>query len=782
MSSTIISVVPPFVFFPDREGEPLEDGNIYIGIAGLNPLIEANRIAIYADTALTIPVAQPVKTQGGLFVRSGSPTRIYVAVTDYSIVITDKNGELVYSATNVAEAFQLDWQDIVYPQTASETAAATIPGNVVPANLFMSYGWATRFKTNTNPSATDMVTAIQTAMDAADRTYPEVFLTSELAISKPLIIRAASQQNLSLIGTGRVSTILNPLSANISVAPDNVNAMIINKSNAGALHMRHVRFLDNAGYVGKALYCVEGGADPLDQAQALFSATFDDIWWGFSTNNSGFCQGGFSNLLVFGCVTESSKNATWWLKGVGNGDQSYTDNICNNGYDHFLYQDPDDNLAAIIKVCGLKLYQWQRDTAINLCKAVEVQLTQIDVEVDPANVGSTGVARLKNVLELQASQLMTVKTNTNTRAAIGLYLNGVRGKISDSVFEASTGIEMDCTTVAVTSISNAASAVVTTTTPHGFQSTQFVTHFGLPGAFGAAMNGISLQVTRISATTYSVLINSGGFGAFGAPAGTTQADLEVELHNVDLTGCEYGINFLGAGARFVTGTLRTYGCKFNRMRQYAMLHQFESYINWYSHDDEFLDAGLDGGATARILSLGSRGEIVLIRPRIGRTRTDAAASYCIDAYSTGTVRVIDPIIVGTMPSGVDSSMPTLGAQYPFTPNVGGTATYTTQQGIWNIKGGRLHFSGRMTVNAIGTGSATVMSGLPFVSHATQQGDGHVPFFAASATAVTSLGMTVAPGTQQATMRSLVAAGAGTANNNIFQNATDIIFHGSYPLP
>lgn len=791
--STIIGVLPPFGFFPDSDGSALEDGNIYIGTAGLNPLIEANRIALFADSALTIPVAQPVKTIAGVMVRSGSPTRIYVAANNYSILVTDKNGLLVYSALNTTQILQVDWTDIIYPQTASETTAAAIAGNVAPVNLYYQYGWADRFKTNTNPATTDMVTAIQSAMDSADRIYPQVKLTSELAISKPLIVRVGSTQNMSIIGQGRVSTILYPLAANISVAPDNVNAMFINKSNAGALHMKHLRFLDAAAYVGKAIYCEEGGADPLDKSQALFSATFEDIWWGFSSNNSGYCQGGFSNLLVFGCVDESTKNAVWWLKGVGNGDLSFTDNVSNNGYDYFVYQEPDDNLVAMLNIKGLKRYQWQRDVAVNLCKAVEVQLTQIDVEADVANVGLVGVARLKNVLDLEASHLTTVKTNTGVRSAIGLYLNGVRGKISDSVFEAFTGIELDCTTVAITSISNAANAVVTTTTPHGFQTSQSVTHFNLPAGF-ASMNGVSLQVTRLSATTYSVQVNSGAFGAFGAPAGTTQADLEVELHNVDLTGCEYGINMLGGGARFVTGTLRTYGCKFNRQRQYAMLHQFTSALNWYSHDDEFLDAGMDGVGTARILSLGSSGEIVLIRPRIGRTTTIAAASYCIDAYGTGTVKVIDPICIGAMPSGfntgaqaitfdgIDSSTPIISTQYPMTPNVGGTATYTTQQGYYAVKNKRCIGSGRLTINAIGTGSATVMSGLPFVSNATHQGAGNVTFFAASATAIVSLGFTVAPGTQQATMRSLVAAAAATANNNIFQNATDIIFHFNYPMP
>ena len=84
-----LSVNSPFLIFTDRDGQPLEDGYIYIGTAGLPA--EANPQSVYWDAALTIPASQPIRTLGGYPVRSGSPAAVYVDATDYSVAIKNKN-------------------------------------------------------------------------------------------------------------------------------------------------------------------------------------------------------------------------------------------------------------------------------------------------------------------------------------------------------------------------------------------------------------------------------------------------------------------------------------------------------------------------------------------------------------------------------------------------------------------------------------------------------------------------------------------------------------------
>lgn len=92
---TALSIQPPFPTITDIDGQPLEDGYIWIGVANLPPI--GNPIAVYWDAALTQPAALPVRTSGGYPVNAGTPARLYVN-SDYSIQVLDKNGSVVYSS------------------------------------------------------------------------------------------------------------------------------------------------------------------------------------------------------------------------------------------------------------------------------------------------------------------------------------------------------------------------------------------------------------------------------------------------------------------------------------------------------------------------------------------------------------------------------------------------------------------------------------------------------------------------------------------------------------
>lgn len=100
---TAIAVEPPFRQFPDIDGSPLESGYIYIGTDGLNP--EVHPISVYFDETLTTPAAQPIRTVNGFASREGSPARLFVDATDYSITVRDRNSEFVYSALSAVTEF-----------------------------------------------------------------------------------------------------------------------------------------------------------------------------------------------------------------------------------------------------------------------------------------------------------------------------------------------------------------------------------------------------------------------------------------------------------------------------------------------------------------------------------------------------------------------------------------------------------------------------------------------------------------------------------------------------
>lgn len=97
-----LSIQPTYPIFTDIDGQPLEDGYIWIGVANLAPIV--NPITVYWDAALTIPAAQPIRTRVGYPVNSGTPARLYVN-SNYSIQVQNKNGSVVYSAPTATERY-----------------------------------------------------------------------------------------------------------------------------------------------------------------------------------------------------------------------------------------------------------------------------------------------------------------------------------------------------------------------------------------------------------------------------------------------------------------------------------------------------------------------------------------------------------------------------------------------------------------------------------------------------------------------------------------------------
>jgi hypothetical protein len=92
-----LSIRPPYPAFAGADGQPLDDGYIWIGTANLSP--QVNQIAVYWDAALTIPAVQPIRTSGGYPVYQGTPARFYTS-SDYSIQVLDAKGSVVYTSLN----------------------------------------------------------------------------------------------------------------------------------------------------------------------------------------------------------------------------------------------------------------------------------------------------------------------------------------------------------------------------------------------------------------------------------------------------------------------------------------------------------------------------------------------------------------------------------------------------------------------------------------------------------------------------------------------------------
>lgn len=108
---TALSIQPTFPIFTDIDGQPLEAGYIFIGVANLAPI--GNPINVYWDAALTLPAAQPIRTIGGYPVNAGTPARLYVN-SDYSIQVQNRNGSVVYSAPAATERYSGEVIEITF--------------------------------------------------------------------------------------------------------------------------------------------------------------------------------------------------------------------------------------------------------------------------------------------------------------------------------------------------------------------------------------------------------------------------------------------------------------------------------------------------------------------------------------------------------------------------------------------------------------------------------------------------------------------------------------------
>jgi len=133
-------------------------------------------------------------------------------------------------------------------------------------------------------------------------------------------------------------------------------------------------------------------------------------------------------------------------------------------------------------------------------------------------------------------------------------------------------------------------------------------------------------------------------------------------------------------------------------------------------------------------------------------------------------------------AGVGSTLRTFNTydEGTWTPSIGGTATYTFQNGLYIKIGKLVYVSARLQINVIGTGSTTTVSGLPFTSNAVMQQSLTVSNFAASAINVAYLVGRVSDNNTTMTFSStVVAADLSTVNTAIFQNTTRVDFSGTY---
>jgi hypothetical protein len=106
----------------------------------------------------------------------------------------------------------------------------------------------------------------------------------------------------------------------------------------------------------------------------------------------------------------------------------------------------------------------------------------------------------------------------------------------------------------------------------------------------------------------------------------------------------------------------------------------------------------------------------------------------------------------------------------WTPSVGGTATYTVQTGTYTKVGRLVHVSVMLTINTIGTGSATQINSLPFTISGTNNDIGAFPGYVSNAAnSYVSLGFDCY--TNSINIYARTAASTSSGSSGFFGNGT-----------
>lgn len=115
----------------------------------------------------------------------------------------------------------------------------------------------------------------------------------------------------------------------------------------------------------------------------------------------------------------------------------------------------------------------------------------------------------------------------------------------------------------------------------------------------------------------------------------------------------------------------------------------------------------------------------------------------------------------------------------WTPSLGGTTTYTTQNGKYTKIGNVVTYALEINVILLGTGSNFIVSGLPFTCSSTFTGGGSAVYFNNIAVGVVSIFPRVDTGGTDILVASATAAAVLSGNNAIFANSARVMLVGSY---
>lgn len=184
-----LSIQVPFPVFQGRDGQPLENGYVWIGEPNLNP--QTNPVVVYFDQALTIPAPQPLRTLNGYVSRAGTPAQIYVDGVNFSILVQDSKGSMVYNFPD-GTGISPDACGVIYDPPFTGSVAYPVCEKLEQTVSVLDFG-------ADNTGSTDSTTEIQAALNSGAKTILAPAGTYQFTT-------LTIPENVSLVGEGSTNT------------------------------------------------------------------------------------------------------------------------------------------------------------------------------------------------------------------------------------------------------------------------------------------------------------------------------------------------------------------------------------------------------------------------------------------------------------------------------------------------------------------------------------------------------------------------------------------------
>lgn len=150
-----LSIQVPFPVFAGTDGQPLDNGYIWIGEPNLNP--QTNPVVAYYDAALTIVAPQPLRTLNGYVSRSGTPAQVYIDGVNFSILVQNSKGSMVYNFPD-GSGISSNASGIEYDPAGTGAVATTVQAKLRESVSVKDFGAV-------GDNSTDDTAAIQAAVN-----------------------------------------------------------------------------------------------------------------------------------------------------------------------------------------------------------------------------------------------------------------------------------------------------------------------------------------------------------------------------------------------------------------------------------------------------------------------------------------------------------------------------------------------------------------------------------------------------------------------------------------